>query len=100
MMCLAKYHFRSVTSDKCDAEAGFFVTLMSFAAILYRSGVGGSKVTMSVCKRKKNSKPQREYETKTRKCLMCRDEFTSRHPGERICVSCKGTAAWREGLAL
>jgi hypothetical protein len=55
---------------------------------------------MSIRERKKNSKPQREYETKTRKCLMCRDEFSSRHPGERICASCKGTAAWREGLAL
>ena len=79
---------------------GFFVTLMFFVLVLCRNGVGWSKVTMSIRERKKNSKPQREYETKTRKCLMCRDEFSSRHPGERICASCKGTAAWREGLAL
>ncbi len=37
------------------------------------------------------------FERKTRKCLMCGSEFTSEHVGNRVCQSCKGTAAWREG---
>ena len=39
----------------------------------------------------KNKKPRsdRQYETKTRKCLMCRNEFNSSWPGERICSNCK-----------
>ena len=34
---------------------------------------------------------------KARKCLMCSQDFTSHHIGERVCPSCKSTAAWREG---
>ena len=49
----------------------------------------------------KNSKPEpdRQYESKARKCLRCRDEFTSAWPGERICRTCKSSSAWREGIA-
>ena len=49
----------------------------------------------------KNSKPEpdRQYETKTRKCLRCREEFMSSWPGERICRTCKSSSAWREGIA-
>jgi len=49
----------------------------------------------------KNSKPEpdRQYETKTRKCLRCREEFSSSWPGERICRTCKSSSAWREGIA-
>lgn len=39
----------------------------------------------------------REDEVKRRNCLMCSKPFMSTHIGERICPSCKGTAAWREG---
>lgn len=46
-------------------------------------------------------KPTADYEhqKKSRKCLMCGSSFTSNHYGERVCPSCKGTAAWREGEA-
>ena len=38
-------------------------------------------------------------ETKTRRCLMCREDFESEWAGERICRRCKGTTAWRTGTA-
>jgi len=46
----------------------------------------------------KNKKPQsdRNYETKVRKCLMCRGEFKSSWPGERVCSNCKQTSAWND----
>ena len=45
----------------------------------------------------KNQKPQpdRTYESKQRKCLMCTDSFKSTWPGERICQKCKSTNRWR-----
>ena len=44
-----------------------------------------------------NQKPQpdRVYEVKVRKCLMCRDTFESAWPGERVCPKCKQTNLWR-----
>jgi len=49
-----------------------------------------------------NKKPQSDkvYEVKARKCLMCRKEFSSSWPGERICSSCKQTSAWTDGGSL
>ena len=46
----------------------------------------------------KNKKPEsdRKYEAKTRKCLMCRSDFKSAWPGERVCSNCKQTSAWNE----
>ncbi|MGB0671308.1 MAG: hypothetical protein ACPGNT_07410 [Rhodospirillales bacterium] len=46
-----------------------------------------------------NKKPtsDRPEQIKKRPCLMCGENFTSHHYGERICPTCKGTAAWREG---
>ncbi len=41
-------------------------------------------------------KPERPPVVKKRKCLMCSKDFTSQHVGERVCVNCKGTSAWRE----
>ena len=38
-----------------------------------------------------------QIKPKARRCLMCSSEFQSLHYGERICKSCKETAAWREG---
>jgi hypothetical protein len=32
-----------------------------------------------------------------RRCLRCEATFDSAWAGERICPSCKGTAAWRSG---
>lgn len=45
-------------------------------------------------------KPTTDYsrERKLRPCLMCGTRFTSTHFGERVCPSCKGTSAWREGV--
>jgi hypothetical protein len=34
---------------------------------------------------------------KIRRCLRCSTEFPSAWSGERICVRCKSTAAWRQG---
>jgi|GEM_PF-1773148 len=39
----------------------------------------------------------RKFEAKTRKCLMCGETFESQWAGERVCKSCKSTAAWRAG---
>ena len=46
----------------------------------------------------KNQKPapDRIYEAKKRKCLMCRKDFTSAWAGERVCKDCKQTAAWND----
>ncbi|MFK7866539.1 MAG: hypothetical protein AB8B77_03770 [Alphaproteobacteria bacterium] len=46
----------------------------------------------------KNKKPEsdRKYESKARKCLMCRNEFSSSWPGERVCSNCKQTSAWND----
>ncbi|MDB9704346.1 hypothetical protein N8000_11290 [Rhodospirillales bacterium] len=48
-----------------------------------------------------NKKPtsDRPEQHKKRRCLMCGENFVSHHYGERVCPSCKGTAAWREGAA-
>lgn len=37
---------------------------------------------------------------KLRPCLRCSTPFHSAWAGERICVQCKGTAAWRQGSPL
>jgi len=37
------------------------------------------------------------HEAKRRPCLMCGQGFVSHHKGERVCATCKTTAAWREG---
>ena len=56
--------------------------------------------------RKKSSeyhkKPEsdRKHEVKTRKCLMCRNDFKSNWSGERICPNCKQTQAWSDGHGL
>lgn len=39
----------------------------------------------------------RKEVAKTRSCLMCGKTFVSSHFGERVCPTCKGTSAWREG---
>ena len=40
---------------------------------------------------------RRDDERKTRKCLMCRVEFSSEWAGERVCRNCKQRAEWRSG---
>ncbi len=45
----------------------------------------------------KKPEPDRPPVKKTRKCLMCDSEFTSKHIGERVCPPCKETSAWRSG---
>jgi hypothetical protein len=46
----------------------------------------------------KNKKPEsdRQYEQKSRKCLMCQGDFKSAWPGERVCSNCKQTSAWND----
>lgn len=41
-----------------------------------------------------------EIKPKLRHCLRCSSPFNSAWAGERICVQCKGTAAWRQGTPL
>ncbi len=36
---------------------------------------------------------------KERRCLSCTELFLSHWAGERICVRCKQTSAWRSGVA-
>ena len=50
-------------------------------------------------RRNDNKKPQsdRLNERKKRSCLMCAKNFESEHFGQRVCPTCKGTAAWRSG---
>jgi hypothetical protein len=38
-----------------------------------------------------------DTQVKTRACLICKKPFQSEWAGERICRSCKSTAAWRSG---
>jgi hypothetical protein len=74
---------------------------------LYRGATNISHFLKAIAKllamssSEKNSKPEpdRQYETKARKCLRCREEFASSWPGERICRTCKSSSAWREGIA-
>ena len=49
-----------------------------------------------------NRKPtsDRPEISKIRPCLMCSGKFESNHVGQRICLRCKGTSAWREGLKV
>jgi hypothetical protein len=52
--------------------------------------------------RRKAEKPlhtNRSSGAKIRTCLICRKEFPSAWAGERICRPCKGTSAWRSGIA-
>jgi len=38
-----------------------------------------------------------DHSRRMRACLMCSTKFESAWAGERICVRCKGNAAWRTG---
>ena len=40
----------------------------------------------------------RSDEAKMRDCLICKRQFLSAWPGERICRQCKSTSAWRGGV--
>jgi hypothetical protein len=42
----------------------------------------------------------RPHISKTRKCLMCRQPFSSAWAGERVCSNCKQTQAWSDGPGL
>jgi hypothetical protein len=39
--------------------------------------------------------PERTYRSQRRRCLRCREAFTSTWPGHRICDRCKQSEAWR-----
>jgi hypothetical protein len=44
-----------------------------------------------------DSEIEQDIHVKTRACLICKKPFESEWAGERICRSCKSTAAWRNG---
>jgi hypothetical protein len=48
----------------------------------------------------KKPESDREHNAKTRKCLMCRQSFSSTWSGERVCPQCKQTQAWSDGAGL
>ncbi len=48
----------------------------------------------------KKPEPLHIYEAKSRRCLKCREPFTSSWPGERVCPRCKSSAVWRTGRLL
>ena len=67
---------------------------ISFGSTLRRRKTEG----FDVSKTNKNHlkpEPDKIYEIKRRKCLMCRDSFDSTWPGERICPRCKSSGSWR-----
>ena len=43
------------------------------------------------------SKPRAVLVRTRRRCLMCRQAFTSDGAGHRVCKTCKATPAWRAG---
>ena len=47
----------------------------------------------------KKPEPLHTYEAKGRRCLKCREPFTSSWPGERVCSTCKNSKTWIEGAA-
>ncbi len=56
--------------------------------------IGGRLPRMELTYPKK-PEPLHAYEEKARRCLMCREQFMSSWPGERVCPSCKTKAVWR-----
>ena len=42
----------------------------------------------------------RDYIIKKRRCLMCRSDFVSHWPGERVCPKCKSSHAWKDGADI
>lgn len=61
------------------------------------------ETTCRVPEAEKTVEPETEIDSddktdrKTRRCLMCGQPFPSEWAGERVCRSCKSTAAWRTG---
>ena len=46
-----------------------------------------------------NAKPRKEVVPGlTRSCLICGNEFNSEGAGNRVCETCKATAAWRSNV--
>jgi hypothetical protein len=66
----------------------------------------GSILLSSCAKRTRNpmddnhKKPasMRDFDPKTKPCLVCKCPFPSEWAGERICRRCKSSAAWRSGV--
>ena len=46
-----------------------------------------------------HKKPENEQPVQRtiRRCLKCRQQFSSTWSGERVCAKCKASSAWREG---
>lgn len=57
------------------------------------------KISADKSKKVSRPAPERTYVAKRRPCLMCRTEFVSSWPGERVCSNCKQTADWAAGDA-
>ncbi len=63
------------------------------------ASIGGRLPRMGLTYPKK-PEPLHTHEGKLRRCLMCRQSFTSSWPGERVCPRCKTTINWRDGPTL
>ena len=37
------------------------------------------------------------HKEKTRRCLVCCEDFVSAWAGERVCKKCRSSTAWRQG---
>lgn len=37
------------------------------------------------------------HKEKTRRCLVCSEDFLSAWAGERVCKKCRSSTAWRQG---
>jgi len=41
--------------------------------------------------------PSPMHKEKTRRCLVCSEDFVSAWAGERVCKKCRSSTAWRQG---
>lgn len=41
--------------------------------------------------------PSPMHKEKTRRCLVCSEDFLSAWAGERVCKKCRSSTAWRQG---
>jgi len=43
------------------------------------------------------TEPSPMHKEKTRRCLVCSEDFLSAWAGERVCKKCRSSTAWRQG---
>lgn len=83
------------------AEMGLHMNERSVGAIRKRRNLNPRNPGCAESVVERNKKPQGPTHPQTfRRCMMHGGEFLSRHPGERVCQSCRGSDAWRLGMTI